>query len=361
MKIIKLTTNSIDKVIEEAVTALRQGGLVIYPTETVYGVGADATHVGAVEKLLRYKSRREGKPLSIAVASQQMAEQYVELTDQAHQLYQKFLPGPYTIISKGLERVAPGVESEFGTLGIRLSSYDLVTQLVGKLAKPITATSANTSGKKRPYSLTDIFDHLSEKQKSLIDLAIDAGELPHHEPSIVIDTTFSTPLTVRGHQDTNDQVFTTFSDQETRELAGKLMLKYWNQVGKQGLLIGLDGELGAGKTVFTQGIGRFLKITEPIVSPTYTYLNEYAYLRHDTRGKLYHLDMWKIDTQADFDQLQADRLLQPGNVVAVEWWQQVMKFWPDKARPNKPDLLLTFVEIDEETRKITLKEQGSHV
>ena len=60
MKIIKLTTNSIDKVIEEAVTALRQGGLVIYPTETVYGVGADATHVGAVEKLLRYKSRREG-------------------------------------------------------------------------------------------------------------------------------------------------------------------------------------------------------------------------------------------------------------------------------------------------------------
>ncbi|MFH2118214.1 MAG: L-threonylcarbamoyladenylate synthase [Candidatus Paceibacterota bacterium] len=356
MKIIKLTAGSAEATIKQAVEVLRHGGLVVYPTETVYGVGVDATNPIAVEKLLQYKSRREGKPLSIAVADQQMAEQYVQLTEQANQLYQQFLPGPYTIISRGSGRVAPGVESEFGTLGIRISDYPLVIQLVKKLDKPITATSANASGRKRPYALADIFDHLSAKQKSLIELVIDAGELPRNEPSTIIDTTLSTPLTVRGKQNEKDQVFTTFSDQETRELAGKLMLKYWDQIGKKGLLIGLNGELGAGKTVFTQGIGQFLKIAEPITSPTYTYLHEYDFSRHGTRGKLYHLDMWKIDTSADFRQLQMEQLLKPGNVVTVEWWQQVMDFWP-----NEPNLLLTITEIDEESRKITLKERSLNV
>lgn len=355
---VKLKTGArktVQQVIMQAVTVLRGGGLVIYPTETVYGVGVEATNPEAVKKLLKYKSRREGKPLSIAVSNQAMAEQYVQLNEQARALYRQFLPGPYTIISQGLGRVTVGVESEFGTLGVRIPDYPLITELVQKLGKPITATSANASGKKRPYSLADLFDHLSAKQKSLIDLVIDVGELPKNEPSVVIDTTLSTPLTMRGSFTQADRVFITHSDQETRQLAGKLMLKYWDRAQNQGLLIALNGELGAGKTVFTQGVGQFLQVAEPVSSPTYTYLNEYDYSRHDTRGMLYHLDMWKIDIKADFEQLQTEKLLKPGNVVVVEWWQQVAKWWP---KDQQPDLLLNLEETDEQTRSIALKENN---
>jgi L-threonylcarbamoyladenylate synthase len=81
---------------------LAQGGLVLFPTETTYGAGVDATNQLAVNKLLAYKSRREGKPLSVLVANPEMAGKFVEINDQAQQLYDQFLPGPVTVISKSL-------------------------------------------------------------------------------------------------------------------------------------------------------------------------------------------------------------------------------------------------------------------
>lgn len=355
MRIIKLTKTSLDKVVSQTVKVLRAGGLVIYPTETVYGLGVDATNLAAVKKLIAYKTRREGKPLSIAVTNQIMASQYVELTDQAKKFYEKFLPGPYTIISKGRGQVATGVESEFGTLGIRIPDYQLVTKLVEQLDRPITATSANASGEKRPYKIADVLDHLSAKQTALIDLIIDAGTLPKNEPSIVIDTTLSTPLAVRGQWAEQTKLsFETHSDQETRDLAGKLLLKHWGEIKEKGLLIALNGELGAGKTVFTQGVARFLKISQSLVSPTYIYLNEYTYDRHGLRGKLFHLDAWKIDSAEELARLKVGSLLKPKHVVVVEWWQQVSSWWPSSQRP---DLLINFTEIDEQSRKISVKEK----
>src|SRR3989344_3869751 len=228
MKVLKTKDWPLEKIVKQATQSLATGDLVIYPTETVYGVGVDATNQEAVKKLLKYKSRREGKPLSIAVTDRIMAEQYVELNDQAKKLYKRFLPGPYTIVSKGLGKLALGVESEFGTLGIRIPAYPLVLKLVEELGRPVTATSANASGEKRPYAVKDVLDRLSEKQKKLIDLVIDTGTLPTNEPSTVIDTTLSTPLTVRGTWHENgDQIFETTTDQETQELAGKLLLKHW--------------------------------------------------------------------------------------------------------------------------------------
>lgn len=353
MKILAVKKNSVESVVKQAIAVLRAGGLVIYPTETVYGIGVDATNPTAVKKLLAYKARREGKPLSIAVTNQAMAEQYVELTDQAKQLYTRFLPGPYTIVSAGKHVVAPGVESEFGTLGVRVPDYPLVLELVKQLGAPITATSANASDEKRPYSTSDIFDRLSTKQKALIDLVIDAGVLPKNKPSTVIDTTLSTPLVVRGDRAQGAQIFETHSQAETQALAGKLILKYWNQVKKSGLLIGLSGELGAGKTVFAGGIAQFLQIAEPIASPTYTYMNEYAYNRHGVVGKFHHLDLWKIDSPAAFERLGAPRLLQPNTVVVVEWWQQAAGYWP---KDQLPTLLIELTETSQDARKISVTE-----
>ncbi|HCR81736.1 MAG: Translation factor SUA5 [Candidatus Pacebacteria bacterium GW2011_GWA1_46_10] len=353
MKVLKTKDWPLEKIVKQATQSLATGDLVIYPTETVYGVGVDATNQEAVKKLLKYKSRREGKPLSIAVADRPMAEQYVELNDQAKKLYKRFLPGPYTIISKGLGKVAAGVESEFKTLGVRIPAYPLVLKLTEALGRPITATSANASGEKRPYSVDDVLNRLSAKQKNLVDLIIDDGQLPKNEPSTVIDTTLSTPLTVRGtwHQN-GESVFETTTDQETQELAGKLLLKYWSHVKKTGLVIALSGELGTGKTIFTKGIAKFLQISDPIVSPTYTYLTEYDYNRHGITGKLFHLDLWKIDSKTELERLHIDDLTKPHTVVVVEWWQQGAPFWPKKSRPQ---LLIHFDETGEQTRKISVK------
>ncbi|MDP4030857.1 MAG: Sua5/YciO/YrdC/YwlC family protein, partial [Patescibacteria group bacterium] len=98
--------------LNQAAKVLRAGGLIIYPTETCYGAGVDATNQAAVDKLLRYKTRREGRPLSVAVSDKTMASKYVKLNTSAINLYKNFLPGPLTVVSAGRHKLAKGVESE---------------------------------------------------------------------------------------------------------------------------------------------------------------------------------------------------------------------------------------------------------
>jgi L-threonylcarbamoyladenylate synthase len=350
--IIDLENTHHQEAYSQALRTLKAGGLIIYPTETVYGLGADATNQKAVDKLLTFKTRREGKPLSIAVANQEMAEKYVKLNDQAHQLYRQFLPGPYTIISNYTAGLAAGVASEFKTLGVRISDYPFVSQLIQTFGKPITATSANASGKKRPYQISDILNNISNKQLSLIDVIINAGTLPPNQPSVVIDTTLSTPLIIRGKVDqVSDQTITLISnsDQETQQIAGKLLLKHWHQITQSGLVIALEGELGAGKTVFAKGIAQFLGIKQIISSPTYSYLKKYDYQRHQTRGTFYHLDLWKIDGQKQLDMLDIPQLMQPKNVLAVEWWSQV-----SNSIHIMPQLQVKLIVLDQSQRQLVI-------
>jgi len=349
MKILKLQLNKATnteqrQALQEASQVIAEGGLVIYPTETTYGLGVDPANQAAVSKLLQYKSRREGKPLSVAVSDQKMAARYVEINQQAENFYQRFLPGPYTVISK-LKQAAPldkRVSSEFNTLGIRIPDYELILNWLKMLNHGITATGANASDKKRPYTINDILDNLSDRQKSLIDLIIDVGQLPKNEPSTVIDTTLSTPLKMRGNLNIKAkadnqkpekyQVFNSESEAETSDLAGRLMLKHWNQFRQKGLIFGLNGELGMGKTIFAKGIAKFLHIDEEIVSPTYSYMNEYPYQRHQTEGLFYHLDAWKIDQAQELELLDIASLVQANQVLVIEWWQQVANFLPEKIR-----------------------------
>lgn len=327
MQILKLNsvdTNNRREIIEAAVSCLKNNGLVIYPTETVYGVGVDACSSEAIDKLLQYKGRREGKPLSIAVTDQEMASKYVEINEQALKFYQNFLPGPFTVVSKSKNLVDQRVNSEFGTLGIRIPDYPLITELVKEFNGPITSTSANASGKKRPYCIEDIFANLSDKQKSLIDLVIDAGELPKNEPSVVIDTTLSTPIALRGSlSKESGEVLWSNSEQETIELAGRLMLNHLNQIQKNGLIFALNGNLGMGKTIFAKGVAKFLQIKENISSPTYSYINEYNYQRFSTQGTFYHVDAWKISNQEELELLQIEQLLQKNNVIVIEWFSHI--------------------------------------
>lgn len=336
MKIIKNTKDAV----EAAIKVLKNGGLVVYPTETLYGIGADATNPVAVRKLTEYKNRPFGKPYSIAVTDQNMAEKYADINSSAKNLYGEFLPGPLTVISKGKHRVALGIESEDGTLGIRIPDYKLVTDIVKKFGKPITATSANASYKKRPYKVSDILENISDKQKDLIDLIIDAGALPHSEPSTVIDTTLDDPVTLRQGEIklTNKNEVLSKSDENTQNLAKEIWQRYENHKGKRSIVFALQGEMGAGKTVFTKGLARAMGITELVTSPTFALENEYT----TGREKLFHIDAWRLEKPDELRALGFDKLIKNKSVISIEWAERVS----DTIREFDDEAIIIWVHIE---------------
>lgn len=336
MQIIKLDKNAINLAVE----TLKKGGLVIYPTETLYGIGADATNPEAIAKLTEYKNRPFGKPYSIAVTDQKMAEEFVELNQSAKNLYDEFLPGPLTVISKGKHKVAKGVESEEGTLGIRIPDYKLVTDIVKKFGKPVTSTSANASYKRRPYKISDILDNISDKQKELVDLIIDAGGLPHNEPSTVIDTTLDEPITLRQGDikltDKNEVV--SRSEENTQNLAKEIWQKYEAHRNKRAIVFALQGEMGTGKTIFTKGLAKAMGITDLVTSPTYAIENEYG----ATQDKLYHIDAWRLEKSDELKALGFESLIKNKSVVSVEWAERVS----DIIREFDDEAIIIWIKID---------------
>lgn len=335
MRIIKVN----DKATSIAVDILKGGGLVIYPTETLYGVGADATNPEALSRLSLYKNRPFGKPYSVAVTDQKMAEKYVELNNTAKRFYDNFLPGPLTVISRGKHKVAPGVESEDGKLGIRIPNYKLILAIVKKLGKPVTATSANTSYKKRPYKISDILNNLNQKQKDLIDLIIDAGELPHREPSSVVDTTLDEPVVLRqGDIKLKDQnEVLSRGEENTQNIAKEIWQKYETLKGRRAIIFALQGEMGTGKTIFTKGLAKAMGIVELVTSPTFALENEYQ----TGKEKLYHFDAWRLEKSDELKSLGFEDLIKNKSVISIEWAERVA----DTIREFDDESIIIWVKI----------------
>jgi L-threonylcarbamoyladenylate synthase len=338
MKIIK--NNNLQ--IKEVLNILARGGLIIYPTETMYGIGADATNPIAIKKLSFYKKRPLGKPYSIAVVDQKMAEEYVSLNNSAKNLYKNLLPGPITVISNGKHKVAPGVESETGTLGIRIPDYPLVLDILKVFGKPITATSANASYQKRPYKISDILDNISSKQKSLIDLIIDAGELPHHEPSTVVDTTLDDIMVLRqGDIKLKDKnKILSRSEENTQNIAKDLWQKYEIYHGERSIIFALEGQMGVGKTQFVKGLARGIGIKEGVVSPTFDI--ELDYENKKRKIKLAHIDAWRMSSEKEVVDLQFDKKINEKSIVAIEWADRVA----DYIRSYNEEAIIIWVKIE---------------
>lgn len=341
MEIIK----SDDSAVEKAVLVLQHGGLVIYPTETMYGIGVDATNTEAVKKLVDYKKRPFGKPFSVAVTDLDMANNYAEVNKTAKNIYDKFLPGPVTVISTGKHNLAGGIESETGTIGIRIPDYPPVIEIVKKLGRPITATSANASYKKRPYKIEDILDNISEKQKGLIDLIIDAGELPHNEPSTVIDTTLDDLVVLRqGEIKFKDKTqILSRSEEDTRNIGKEMWQKYEKHAGTRAIVFALQGPMGAGKTQFTKGLGKAMGIEEEIVSPTFSLENKYKVreLRFKVQ-ELSHIDAWRMQNGEELRNLGMKQLINDKSVIVVEWAERVA----DEIRKYNEDAVVIWVKIE---------------
>lgn len=334
MKIIPENKKAVDVVVK----ALQNGDLVFMATETVYIAAVDATNEEAVKKLVAFKNRPFGKPFSVGVTDIVMAENYVVINKTARDLYKRFLPGPVTVISTGSHKVANGVEAENGTLGIRIPDYDFFQKVCKLFDKPVTATSANASYQRRPYKLTDILDNVSEKQKKLIDLMIDAGELPHNEPSTVIDTTLDdTPVILRQGEiklkDKNEVL--SRSEENTQNIAKELWQKYEEYSGTRAIIFALEGQMGAGKTQFVKGIAKAMGIKENITSPSYDLLNTY--------NNLTHIDTWRmINPDEELKDLDIKSLIKSNTVLAIEWADRTI----DTIKKYVDDAIIVWVKIE---------------
>jgi L-threonylcarbamoyladenylate synthase len=147
---------NLEEDINEAVSVLRNGGVILYPTDTIWGLGCDATNPAAVEKIFRIKSRSESKNLLILVDGIQMIERYVkEIPEIAYELT-SVSDDPITIIYPSGKNLAPGVCSEDGSAGIRISNDEFCRKMIGKFKKPVVSTSANLSGAPSPACFSEI-------------------------------------------------------------------------------------------------------------------------------------------------------------------------------------------------------------
>lgn len=334
-----------------ALAALSRGELVIYPTETCYGIAADATNHVAVTKLLAYKGDRH-RQVAVAVSDRSMAEKYVSLNKIASNLYQEFLPGPITLISESLHAVDPRLESATGTLGIRIPAYPLTLLLINQFGRAITATSANTSGKKEPYSLEDWQKYTTKDKQSMVSLFLDAGKLADRPTSTVVDTTLNDPAILRQGElifPTLSHDFTTTSPATTQIFAAELTHKYLSLTRRFPLILALQGDLGVGKTQFVKGVAMELGITLNISSPTYTLLKEYPY----NNGTLYHLDTWRLSDPNELETtIHLKSLLKPGNIIAIEWAGKAVELLKAYEK-YVPILVINIKEINVNTRQIT--------
>lgn len=167
----------------------RSGGVVVYPTDTVYGLGADAEEEKAVIRVYEIKGRSRNKPLTIAVSDLEMLERYAVLDEASRGVIRYFLPGKVTFILPKTDRVPDVVNPH--AIGIRIPNLQLILDLIRRYGKAITATSANKSGsppKRNPREVAKELD---------ADLLLDYGILPPSKPSTVVDLTKGRPILVR--------------------------------------------------------------------------------------------------------------------------------------------------------------------
>lgn len=169
------------EIVEKAVRVLQLGGLVVYPTETLYGLGANIMDLGAIQRVFEVKGRFHNKPISIAFRDVRHADKYVYFTPAARKLAEIFLPGPLTMILPA--KISLGEMFGGEKIAVRVSNHKVVQAIMSKVKFPITATSANISGKADPICAQDSIDQIGEK----IDLILDSGKCEHSMPSTVVD------------------------------------------------------------------------------------------------------------------------------------------------------------------------------
>jgi len=164
------------------VAALAAGALVVFPTETVYGLGADACSAAAVARLVAVRGREEGKPILVLVRDLDMAATVAAgIPTAARRLAARFWPGPLTLVLAARVGLPPALTAGTGTIGVRVPAHATAAALVAGLGRPVTAPSANPPGAAAPRRLAEAERYFG----GAVDVYVDGGELPGGGSTVV--------------------------------------------------------------------------------------------------------------------------------------------------------------------------------
>jgi L-threonylcarbamoyladenylate synthase len=180
--------------IAKATGILKRGGVIAYPTETFYGLGADAANEKAIEKIYAIKGREDRKPISIIIGSAQDVDTFaIKISEESRKLMERFWPGGLTLVFDAAPAIPRILTAERGTIGIRYSSHAIAAHLARNLSGALSATSANISGEKESTSVDEVIETLGER----IDAIIDGGITPGGSGSTIVDVSMEPPIILR--------------------------------------------------------------------------------------------------------------------------------------------------------------------
>lgn len=176
--------NEIKREAEKSAEIIRHGGVILYPTDTIWGLGCDATDTEAVKRIFKIKQREESKSMIILVESENHLSKYVRTVPEMAWPLIENSERPLTIVYPGAVNLSPAVIAEDGTVGIRIPKHDFCKQLMHITGKPIVSTSANISGEPSP----SCFDEISEAIKSQVDYIVNLESEKKRKgtPSVII-------------------------------------------------------------------------------------------------------------------------------------------------------------------------------
>lgn len=190
MRSIKVTVKNIHSVVAAAAEALRAGQVIVYPTETFYGLGCDATNKLAVASIFKIKGRDDKKALPVIVSSLAMLKKYFLLNLPAQNLIKKYQPGPLSLVLNfseyGKKAFGKSINKKSFDGGARISSHKVAAVITKKLGRPLVSTSANPSGRPAASDAQAVINYFKNK-KFQPDIIIDAGKLPPSKGSTFVD------------------------------------------------------------------------------------------------------------------------------------------------------------------------------
>lgn len=192
MKLIKINPQKPEKdKIELALNILREGGVVVYPTDTLYGIGVNISNGDAVERVFSIKKRSRSKPLSVCLPKVESISKVAYMDSETEKIARKLLPGPFTLILNKKEGISSTLTAGEAKIGVRIPDSRVSMELSREF--PVTATSANISGMKVPESSEGVYKQIGGS----VDLILDAGTFKESLPSTVVDLTCRPPSVIR--------------------------------------------------------------------------------------------------------------------------------------------------------------------
>lgn len=192
------------KKLQEPSKIIKEGGIVVFPTETVYGIGTNGLDEKAIRKLYETKQRSFNKPISLLVSDMNMIEKVAkDITDAEYKLIQRFFPGPLTIILKKKDVVPDILTANTNTVGIRMPEEEIARKLIEYANVPIAAPSANISNKPENTSMKNIIKDFGEK----VDYYIDAGSSKFGISSTIVRIVNDAPEILREGNITKEQIY----------------------------------------------------------------------------------------------------------------------------------------------------------